>query len=777
MKNRHMGALLCGTALVAPLAFALPAYAQEAEVAEVVVTARFREESAQKIGASITALGGEAIEREGLDDFEDVARRTGVNFIDRGPNQNDVAIRGVANGVNPRLSDLGGSGPLVSQFLDDIPVAAATASQRDFNYFDFDRIEVLRGPQPTLFGEGSVGGTIRYFSRDPDLAVSGVSDGDFRSTVSGVDGGGTNYSASAAASLTLVPDTLGIRGVVNYRDDDGFIDNPVLGRENINDYTASSWRAVVLFTPTDDLSVRFTTFSGRDDFGSDNQVNAPPASRRSLELSTPVPGANEDDFDLYGLRVQYEAGPVTLTSITGLYKRDRRSEFFDAQSAAGFGLFTTRLTAIGAAASEDRSATQEIRVVSNFEGRLNFTAGFYYQDADFRYENQTTAAEFAPYTTPVGGTTLIEQAGTVSSIQTSGFIELTYEAAEGLRLIAGARYVEEEVTSLSVTSKAAFGGGPSGLQPPFVISDVNALAGLFGIPLEETFKLTKTLPRVSVEWDLNEDAMVYGIIATGVRNGNLNPFTSALRGAGTPPSPAAFAAARSFDEDGVLSYEVGLKTRWMDNRLVVNAAAYYTQYDDPQIVTSNPFVLTVNGPDEEILGLEIQSNWRANRNFSFYFNGNWQHAEFVDGAVLTNPATLAGLGFTEDLRAGNEPVNTPEWQMALGVDFRRPVEGVDFSVVGNASYQYIGSRFSTSQNFPSSEMGEQQFLNLRFGLEGDDWSLVGFVDNATNEIEYQAIQGNAGTPIVNSSGQLDYRPSTVSINKPREIGLELRLKF
>src|SRR5690606_8231441 len=120
---------------------------------------------------------------------------------------------------------------------------------------------------------------------------------------------------------------------------------------------------------------------------------------------------------------------------------------------------------------------------SDFDGPLNFTAGLYYQDAEFTSTLTTTAAEFAPYTTPVGGTTLIEQAGVTESTQISGFAELTYAASERLRLIAGARYVDEEITSTSLASLAAFGGGPTGLSPPFVITDVNALAGLFGLPL------------------------------------------------------------------------------------------------------------------------------------------------------------------------------------------------------------------------------------------------------------------------------------------------------
>jgi iron complex outermembrane receptor protein len=310
-----------------------------------------------------------------------------------------------------------------------------------------------------------------------------------------------------------------------------------------------------------------------------------------------------------------------------------------------------------------------------------------------------------------------------------------------------------------------------------VIADVNAIAAAAGLPLDATFKLEKTLPRVSVEWDAADWVMLYATAAAGARNGNLNPFSSALRGAGTPPNAAAFAAARAFRDDGVVSYEAGVKSQWLDRRATFNLAGYYTRFDDPQIVTSNPFVLTVNGPDEDLYGVEVQSAWRATDQLSLYFNAGWQHAEFIEGARLANPAVLTPLGVTEDLRAGARPVNTPEWQMAVGADFRQPSGWSGIEFVGAASYQYVGSRYSTVQNFPSSALGEQQFVNLRLGLEGPAWALIAFVDNATNEIEYQAVQGNAGTPYLNAAGALDFRPTSVAVNRPRQVGLELRLQY
>ncbi|MCG8504096.1 MAG: Plug domain-containing protein, partial [Sphingomonadales bacterium] len=140
---------------------------EEGAMSQIIVTARFREESAQDIGQSIRAFGQQEIEGAGILDFSDIARRTpGLDFNDRGPNANEVSIRGISKLVSQSTLDILPSQTVVTQFVDDIPTTSPNSRQRDFHLFDFNRVEILRGPQPTYFGEGSVGGTIRYFSAD-----------------------------------------------------------------------------------------------------------------------------------------------------------------------------------------------------------------------------------------------------------------------------------------------------------------------------------------------------------------------------------------------------------------------------------------------------------------------------------------------------------------------------------------------------------------------------------------------------------------------------------
>jgi iron complex outermembrane recepter protein len=742
---------------------------------QVVVTARFREETIQDIGGSISAIDATGIEQAGISDFEDIVLRTaGLNLNDRGPNQNDVGIRGISSAVLQQFGDTGISGPLISQFVDEIPVSASTASQRDFNYFDFDRIEVLRGPQPTFFGEGSVGGTIRYATRNPDLSGETVSDSVVKAGISFTEDGGTNYSASAASTLVLVPEKLAVRGVINYRDDDGFIDNPVLNTSNINDYEAMSGRLVMLFEPTDELSVRLMGFIGKDEIGENNSVAPPPTSPDSLISNSPIDGNNEDEFELYSGKIDYDFGPVEVSSITGLYERRTSTEFFCGGCTA-FGLFLpTPIGPVTALENDDRSFTQELRFVSDLDGPLSFIAGLYYQDTEFTSENTTTAPGFGDYVVfPAGSDLLFEQFNFIESEQYSVFAEVTYEASDRLRLIGGARYVNEEIENTTTLSTLALGGGLTGLEPPFVIGNLTDFVTGAGLSNTGVFKIEEILPRVALEFDMTDDAMLYAIASTGIRNGNLNPSSSAFFGSGG--DPALFSEIRVFSEDDVLSYEVGAKTSWLSGDLTANVAGFYTTFNDPQVEASTPFVVVQNGPELRIVGIEVEAAWQMNDFVDGYFNGAYQDSSFQDDYLLA-PASAAA-GFPYDLREGNQAANSPEWSYSVGANGYYPLEGRDLSLIGNVSYSYTGSRFSTVTNVPSSKMKPLGILNLRAGIENDRWSIVGFVSNATNNVEYTSIAGSLGVPVVTSSGDLDFIPNDVAINRPRTIGIEAIVRF
>ena len=158
-----------------------------------------------------------------------------------------------------------------------------------------------------------------------------------------------------------------------------------------------------------------------------------------------------------------------------------------------------------------------------------------------------------------------------------------------------------------------------------------------------------------------------------------------------------------------------------------------------------------------------------------YFNGAYQDTSFQDDFLLAPASAAAGFPF--DLLEGNEAANSPEWSYSFGVNGNYPLPGKDWSLIGNASYSYTGSRFSTVTNAPSSEMDPLNILNLRAGIENDAWSVVAFVSNATNDVEFTSISGSLGVPVVTANGELDILATDVAVNRPRTIGIEATARF
>ncbi len=739
---------------------------------EVLVTARFRAENAQHVGAAISPLSSDVIEREGITDFSDIVRRTpGLASTDRGPNTNEVLLRGISNQTTESVSDISAVGPLVSQFLDDVPFASATASQRDVNLFDFDRVEVLRGPQPTFFGEGSVGGTIRYISADPKLSTDTIRDTIVRVGVSSTKDGGVNGSGNVATTLNLVPDIFGIRAVFNWRNDDGFIDSPVRHQNHTNTFNSLGGRIVALFRPNEDFTVRFASHLSRDRTGDLSFVDVG-SDPSNLTLSTPVSGATRDDVDLYSLKADYNTGPITATSITGYYRRDRQTTGYD---PANSGFFTTYLGApINILIDNplaDRTWTQEFRFVSNFEGPLNFTSGLFYKNKRSTIVSALTSPDgsFAPFQA-VPGDAIFRSSTTYRTTQYSGFLEGTYSVTKRLRFIAGARYVHEKIVS-AVNEYLSIGG----VTPPIPTLDFAQFLPASGLPTTFDFVLNKALPRAAIEFDVSADALLYASAATGVRNGNLNTAVSAFQAAGGGTAafdPNTFSNLIVFHDDQVRTYELGLKTRSLDKRLTANIAAYFTRYDDPQIYTATPFVLISNGPDAHIKGVELETSFRATKFLTLFANASYTDARFIDSALLI-PSLAPAI--SADVTRGNRLVNVPKWAYAAGADVDYPVGNVQ--LVGHVDYEYVGDRFSTAENFVSTELPSFGLLNARFGVEKDHWSAVGYVSNATNKIEPQAIGATGGLAFVNSSGRLDAPVNSVAVNRPRTIGFEFTYRY
>lgn len=773
----------------------------ERKLSTVTVTSRFREETVQDIGASIAAIGSDTLEDQNINDFDEITSRiVGLDAFDRGPNQNDPALRGIGNNNVSSVSDSGRFSPVVAQFFDDVPVSSATGSQKDFSMFDMDRVEVLRGPQPTLFGEGAVGGAIRFFSRNPDLEATGLNDSVFQADISQVEDGSSNYTMSGATSLTLVPDVLALRGVVNYREDGGFIDYSALGIENGNEYESVNGRLIALYEPNDELNVRLIGMWGEDESLGSNTVDStlPPDA---LSNRNGLVGFVTDDYAMYSAAIEYDFGPIAVTSITSIYQRDYNAladlvvltELFN---GLGFAFGLTNAGNFTAAptlqAVDDDLFSQEFRFVSDFEGPLNFVAGLNYQEIESEADTEFSIIGFGdpmdfldPSQASSRFTDSVDQ---IETEQISGFAELTWDVSDGFRLIGGARYVREEInvttTGDSVGSALAdFTGDLTLLAlpiPPLRRVTLDETGAAFQVPLSQEFTLDKVLPRAAFEYDLTDDAMVYGIVSTGARSGNSNSTANLAANTavffgdpGFESLAQSFVAENiNFDQDEILSTELGLKSTWLDDTVIVNVAAYRSEYKDPQITKTLTGNLQDNGPDIENFGVEFESAWQVNENVNAYFNAAWQDSEFTDSQELTPDPRTA-------IMAGNTPFNVPEWSFSTGADLNYPLNSLDADLVAGVSYSFTDARFNGIQNFPSTELEPLGLLNARIGLDAENWSLSLYGKNLTNELEFVSVlynEGNGATIFATPSGGFDIAITDAAVNTPRTIGVQLTLR-
>lgn len=780
-------------ALLATVAFATPAMAQEdapdaaqdagqtseeaqAERDVIVVTARYREESIQDVGASVAGISGADIQEQGIQDIEDIARIVpGMQNVKTRQNSNDIAIRGVRSA---------GSGyetsSVFSVFLDDISVTGA-GNIRDFSSVDLDRIEVIRGPQPTLFGEGAVGGVVRYFTNDPDLDGPRVT-GQASGRIEMIEDGGIAYGIDNATSFILVPGKLGVRVSGFHREDDGFIDNPNEG-EDVNNFETTGGRAVVLARPAEKLELRLSAFITNDELGESTQVDPGSDPEDLTFAASPQSGSYIDDFELYSGRISYDFDWVEVTSITGYYERNTKSALFNAGNTFGLAPFfpTIDTTSFSTNTGEFEQWSQEFRFVSNFDGPLNFTAGAYFRDRKDLSDLSLTCAACVAVTTPPRES-LATRLSQTESEQYSAFAEFTYELTENLRLIAGARYVNDTVTAI------LFQDDVVNLVPEFdengnlipwtednpigFVSTLQVLESA-GVGTDFEFKLKEVLPRAGIEFDVSDTTLLYANIARGARNGGIGNAIAALGASGGDQD--VFFENLTFDEDSVLSIDGGVKASWLDGDLITNLGVFRTAYDDTQIQVNTPANNTINGPDQSILGLELETSYEVSDNLSTFFNMSLIDAEFESGTVITSAPGEPFGPF--DLMEGNSPANIPKMTLAAGYSFSRPIGASGWALNSNGSFQYVGERYSNVQNFPSAELDSLEYLNLKIGVSNDRFSFDVFGTNLLNDIEAVSVGSNPLQQFITPGGELDAPIIATNVNRPRALGVSLTVRY
>ncbi len=645
---------------------------------EIVVTAQKREQRLIDVPMSVAALSGEQMANAGVTDLQSLSFSVpGLSVTDAGSFVNRVTIRGIGNIV--------GNSSLVGLYIDEASVATLPVNQIDLRAYDVKRVEVLKGPQGSLYGEGSVGGTIRYITEDPqldgftgDLSLGGASiqDGD---------------TSSEIKSIINVPlsNNLGLRVASQYIESGGWIDQPALGRKDINDSELLNVRAKLLWQPTEALDIRATAIVHRNDVGAQNTNEDDDGNYRQFFDDPSTPSASSD-YDFYNVTLAYDFGSVTLTSSTGYLEADNEARkmgaecCFSVPSGEGFWQFFVDINT-----KSSEIFTQEIRLNSNGESNLHWTTGLYYKRADAVPFSASGGMFGVPGGTPgvtlFPGGTFVEDS---SSRSWAVFGEAGYSVTEALELGLGFRYFEDDQEYLDNPA--------STLQ-------------------QETFDSFN--PKIYFSYAVSDDIRLYANVAKGFRSGGFN-------GAGNP----------SYDPESRTAYEVGTKMTLLESRLQAELAYFRNNYDDYLTFgavpgSGNLNIVISNGGEAEVKGIEMLVRYAVSEQLELGASGDYTDTEFTEVNV-TQAAYQVG-----------DPLDfVPQYSASLWIDY-------SFSWFDSASgfirldYKEQGKSHYRNRSFGSDYRDTSdvvEILNGRLGWERDNLSVELYGLNLLNDRDFTA---------------------------------------
>jgi iron complex outermembrane receptor protein len=673
----------------------------------IIVTAQKRAEALQDVPIAVTALTADTLEKAGGSDLSDFAGLVpGLQFQNDRAGENRTTIRGI--------SEIAGGAPTVGVYMDEIPITTFSGEQVNLKSFDIERIEVLRGPQGTLYGEGSEGGTIRVVTQKPN---STETEGAMRVTSSDTSGGGFNGDFDAMVNLPLIANQLAIRLVGMYSNYNGWIDNPVLDASHYNKNTSDTERATLRFTPDD----RWTIDLGymRQYSNSDGPNNAD----ADYQYFGATPEPRNDRFDIYNLTANGRLGFATFTSATGYFTRSSLShnDFTSVAPILSFLFGMPVNTAAIVRPNDQKIFTEEARLVSSLPGPLSWTVGLFYKHDNLDIANST-------FTTPVVPVPVFNLGVDDTNTQYAAFGEAEYALTDPLHLLVGVRYFEQHRdTSSSV----------AGLLP--------AVLGAGASTQQQTADASHTTPKVSLNYRLTPAALLYVTASSGFRAGDINPYSYLF-----PGSPT------SFGPESLWNYELGAKTGWLGNRLVVNAALFRINWSNviinSQVASSagELFGYSVNGGKAHSQGVEFELSAVPVTGLEFSFGGSVTEAR-IDDAV---PSVQATAGATLPF--------VPKQQLYTSVEYTFPLPGSG-SLEGRfrADARYKSDSYSDVTDAQSEVNAGYTQTNLRAGVVAQTWDLMGFVDN-----------------LANTRGELGWvSPGVSTLIRPRTIGLTLNMHF
>jgi outer membrane receptor protein involved in Fe transport len=794
---------LAGASLAACIASASPAFAQteaeqEAQAANeaaeavdddtIYVTATKRETTLLEVPFSINAQTEEDIQRLGAGTIEDLSRNVaGLNVQNLGPGQSQVSIRGVSAGQIIR--DQPGVKEQVGVYLDE-SVISLSLFQPDLDLFDLNRVETLRGPQGTLFGSGSVGGTIRYITNQPDVSkLEGLVEANIN--VVGEDSFGGHLKGAINIPMG---DVAAVRIVGYHTEYAGFIDARLSGNgldEDVNDGRRTGGRIAVLFQPTPDISitprlvyqeVRANGFNRQEVYNlyaNPFTTTRPAVTFDDREQFLLLDEKFADDTLIADLTASADLGGVELTSVTTyinrdiLVSRDASALTGSVSVDLGFPTAGVLLPSNLVDVTDLETWTQELRASSSGEGPFQWLVGAFYSDVNRVYAQRLPTPGYDAFTDARFG------AGTSAAVangfplnspynadlpydikQLALFGEASYDISEALTATAGLRYYDFE-------EQRGFKSG-----------------GLFsnGDNQTDETKSDGFSPRLLLSYKAADDVVINLQASKGFRLGGVNdPLNEGLCSAQDRIDYGGF---DRYDDETLWNYEAGVKSKF--GPITVNAAAFYTDIRNLQVTADAGSCSSrvVFNADAHTMGVEFELSARPMKGLDLSIAGSWVEAEFDETRLKQNGAVLEGI------RDGNRLPSVPNFQIAASAFYNIPLDDGGEAYAG-ITFQHNGTRYTQpgdQENNPRTfvhglpfggapagaattldlKLPDYQLVNISAGIElGDGLGAVVYINNLLNENALLAFDRERG-----GRARLGFH-----VGQPRTAGITVRKRF
>ncbi len=720
-------------AFMASTAQAQTAPVQAAETRDdeniIIVTATKREEALQNIPMSITAIGAQSLVEQNLSSISEYYTRIpGLTYA--GKQQYSLAIRGVTNGV--------AGSPTVGVTIDDVPVGSTVfvgvSPVPDLDPAILQQIEVLRGPQGTLYGASSLGGLIRYVTAEPD---SGRFFGRLQATGETTRKGGEGGSLRGALNIPVVTDRMAVSLSGFYRRDPAYADNVLAGfaDKDANASRTYGGRAAMRFTPTENFSISVSGLLQRVRSRGLNAVYLKQdytPQTGDLEYSA-LPNTDFTDYELLSGRMEYDLGPATLTSVTGYsHVRDGNEKdvtpFFSAlipvlNAFAGLGAAPSDRVAINQS-RWTKKFTQEVRLASNGEEGVKWIVGAYFTKERI-FNGQVIDALSAG-----GPRNIFTVRYDPEYREYAGFADVSVPLSSAFDIGFGGRIAHNRQLLPNVSS------GPLNL--------------LSGLPLNASARQRSSESvftwQVTPRYRFSDDLMVYARAASGYRPGGAN-----LGGTGIP---------ETYDADRTTSYEVGLKGAVADGAVSFDIAAFYIDWRKIQLLATNPATggtYFVNGDDAESKGVEGSILTRPWRGATLSANATYNEATLADSL----PGGSVGL-------VGPAGTRLPFIAKFTGNIFAEQIfeSGKGFDPFVAANLSYVGERkglLPVSATSGRLSLADYAQLDLRVGVRAEGWSVELFARNLTDTRGYVAGDLLARTTTAGGFTVTPIRPRTFGV--------------